>query len=193
MWCCPVSILLCLISPSSASSTKFDVAPESITNRLLSILRVHLLLFVFLISCFSGIMLICSISSFISSVSSLSFCLRSSRFFFFSSSGCFLSPGSFLSFLMRDIICFIASVLLLIRLSICCVCFSVSAAINSSVASACSSIMFALKFFAVSLFCLFSFACSAEMKVLMFCQVLLTVGLFSHSLTAASNSPEAFK
>ncbi len=52
--------------------TKFDVAPESITNHLLSILRVHLLLFVFTIGCFFGIMLICSISSFSSSVSSLS-------------------------------------------------------------------------------------------------------------------------
>jgi hypothetical protein len=58
-----------------SSVTKFDVAPESIINfsvRLLSILCVHLLLFVFTIGCFTGIMLICSILSFFSSVSSLS-------------------------------------------------------------------------------------------------------------------------
>ena len=46
-----------------SSGTKFEVAPESMTNlcvRLLSVLRVHLLLFVFAIGCFAVIMLICS-------------------------------------------------------------------------------------------------------------------------------------
>jgi hypothetical protein len=57
-----------------SSGTKFDVAPESITNfcaLLLSILRVHLLLFVVEMDCFAAIMLICS-GSLISSSSSLS-------------------------------------------------------------------------------------------------------------------------
>ena len=97
----------------------------------------------------------CLFPQFLQTGVSFYLCFLSSRFFFFSSSDCF--PGSFFSFLMRGIISFIASVVLLIRVSICCVCFLVRAAINSSVASACSSIMFALKFFAVSLFCLFSF------------------------------------
>lgn len=117
--------------------------------------------------------------------------LRSSRFFFFSSSDCF--PDSFFSFFTSDIISFIASVVLLISVSICCVCFSVRAAINYSVAFACSSIIFALKFLAVSLFCLFSFAYSAEIKVLIFCHVFVAAGLFSHSRTAASNSPVALR
>jgi hypothetical protein len=71
--------------------------------------------------------------------------------------------------------------------------FLVRAAISSTVASACSLIMLALKFFAVSLFCLFSFAYSTEIKVLMFCHVFCPAGRCSHSLTAASNSPDAFK
>ncbi len=117
----------------------------------------------------------CFFPQFLHTGALLYFCFCSSRFFFFSSFDCF--PGSFLLFLMRDIISFIASVVLLMSASICCVCFSVRAAINSSVALACSSIMFALKFFAVSLFCLFSLAYSAEMKVLMFCHVFVRPGI----------------
>jgi len=122
---------------------------------------------------------------------SLYFFLLSSHFSFFSSSDCF--PGSFISFLMSVIISFIALIVLLIKASICCVCFSVSFAINSSVALACSSIKFALKFFAVSLFYLFSFAYSTGMKVLIFCHVFCSVGHCSHSQTAASNSPLALR
>ena len=85
-----------------------------------------------------------------------------SCFFFFLSFDWLL--GSFFSFLMRDITSFIALVVLLMRVSICCMCFSVSITINSSIALACSSIMFALKFFAVSLFCVFSFAYSADVN-----------------------------
>ncbi len=70
---------------------------------------------------------------------------------------------------MRDIISFMVLVALLMSISIWQLWFSVKAAISASVALACSSIMFALNFFAVSLFCLFSFAYSVEMKVLMFC------------------------
>ena len=62
---------------------------------------------------------------------------------------------------------------------------------SSSVASACSIIAFALKCFAKSLFCLFSFAYSAEMNVLMFAHVLSAAGFASHSRTAGSNSPVA--
>ena len=94
---------------------------------------------------------------------------------------------------MRDIISFMALVVLLMRVSIWRVWFLVRAAISSSVASACSLIMLALKFFAVSLFCLFSFAYSAEMKVLMFCHIFCPAGRCSHSLMAASNSLDAFK
>jgi hypothetical protein len=57
-----------------SSGTKFDVAPESITNfivRRLSIQHVHVLLFVVAVDCFAAIMLICS-GSLISSSSSLS-------------------------------------------------------------------------------------------------------------------------
>jgi hypothetical protein len=133
----------------------------------------------------------CFFPQFLQIGASLYLCFLSSRFFFFSSFDCF--PDSFVSFLMSDIISFIASVVLFIRVSICRVCFSVRAAISSSVAYACSSIMFALKFFAVSLFCLFSFAYSDETKVLMFCHVLLPAGRCSHSRTAASNSPEALR
>jgi hypothetical protein len=93
----------------------------------------------------------------------------SSRFIFFSSFNWLL--GAFCSFLMRDIISFMASVVLLMNVSIWHVWFSVRVAISSSVALACSLIMFALKFFVVSLFCLFSFACSVKMKVLIFCHV----------------------
>lgn len=92
------------------------------------------------------------------------------------------------------IISFIASVVLLMSASICLVWVSfMCLAISSSVAAACSSIMFALNCFAVSLFCLFSFAYSTEMKVLMLFHVLFAVGLFSHSRTAASNSPDDLK
>jgi hypothetical protein len=94
---------------------------------------------------------------------------------------------------MRDIISFMALVVLLMRVSIWRVWILVRAAISSSVASASSLIMLALKFFAVSLFCLFSFVYSAVMKVLMFCHVFWPAGRCSHSLTAASNSPDAFK
>ena len=54
--------------------TKFEVAPESITNfvvRLLSIRRVHLLPLVVAIDCFASILLICS-GSLVSSSSSCS-------------------------------------------------------------------------------------------------------------------------
>ena len=60
---------------------------------------------------------------------------------------------------------------------------------RSSAASARSLIAFALNCFAVSLFCLFSFAYSADTKSLIFAHVLVTAGLASHSLTAASYSP----
>ncbi len=75
----------------------------------------------------------------------------------------------FLLVLDGDIISFIGLVVLLMSVYNCGVCFLVSAAINSSVVLACSSIMFALKFFAIRLFCLFSFTYSTNMNVLMFC------------------------
>ena len=74
-------------------------------------------------------------------------------------------------FLTKDIISFIAMVVLLIRFSTWHVWFLVRAAMSSSVALACSLMLFALNFFAVSFFCLFFFASSAEMKVLMFAYV----------------------
>ncbi len=66
-------------------------------------------------------------------------------------------------------------------------------AISSSVASACSCIAFALKCFAEILFCLFSLAYSATIKVLMLAHVLSAVGLAFHSWMAGSNSPVAFR
>jgi hypothetical protein len=90
-------------------------------------------------------------------------------------------------------ISFLASVVDLIRVSIWRVCASVSWAMSSSVASACFSTAFAPNCFPVSLFCFFAFKYSVEMKVLMFAHVYWAVGLVSHSLTAASNSPELFK
>ncbi len=74
-------------------------------------------------------------------------------------------------FLIRDIISFIALVVLLIRDPIWGVWFLVREAMSFSIALACSLMLFALKFFAVSFFCLFFFASSAEMKVLMFAYV----------------------
>ena len=65
----------------------------------------------------------CFLPQFLQAGASFNFFLRSSHFFFVSSSDFF--SGSFFSLLMRDNICFIASVVLLMRVSICCVCFSV--------------------------------------------------------------------
>ncbi len=99
----------------------------------------------------------------------------------------------FLFSLMRSIISFIALVVLLTNVSIWQEWVSVRVTISSSVASACSSIMFALKCFTVSSFGMFSFAYSAEMNVLMFCQVLFAAVFASHWRHAASNSPAAFQ
>jgi hypothetical protein len=101
--------------------------------------------------------------------------------------------GVLLLFSRISIISFIALVVHFMRASICQVWFLVMVAISSSVASACSSIALALSCFAVSLFCLFSYAYSAEMNVLMFVHVLLVTGLFFQSRTAALNSPDDFK
>jgi hypothetical protein len=79
----------------------------------------------------------CFLPQFLQTGASLNFFLCSSHFFLFSLSDCF--PGSFFLLLMRDNICFIVSVVLLMRVSICCMCFSVKATISSSVASACQS------------------------------------------------------
>ncbi len=89
----------------------------------------------------------------------------SCRFVFFSSVPLLALVGFLLSVLTNVIISFIASVMLWITASIWCMRFSASALISSSVASACSSIAFALNCFAVSLFCLFSFAYSVEIQV----------------------------
>jgi hypothetical protein len=96
-------------------------------------------------------------------------------------------------FFIRDIISLIALVVLLIRVFIWRMWFWDSAAVSSSIALACSSMLFALNFFAVSLFCLFSFAYSNMMKVLMFTHVFWAAGFCSYSLTAASNLPDTFK
>ncbi len=80
-----------------------------------------------------------------------------------------------------------ASVVLSIKVSIWWEWDSVSVAMSSSVASAFSWITFDLQCFEISLFCLFSFAYSAEMSVLMFFQVLSAAGICSHSWHAASN------
>ncbi len=117
----------------------------------------------------------------------------SCQFIFFSFVPLFALVGFLLSVWTNVIISFIVSVMLWISASICCMWFSVSALISSSVPSACSSIAFALNCFAVSLFCLFSFAYSVEMKFLMLTHVLSAAGFASHSRTAASNSPVALR
>ena len=117
-------------------------------------------------------------------------CLQTGAFLYllcFSFRVCFFSllfafAGFFTAVFIRFIISFIASVVDLMRISICFACASVRFAINSLVALACSLIRLALNCFAVSLFCLFSFACLVEMKIFMFAQVLSVSGLASHSL-----------
>jgi hypothetical protein len=99
----------------------------------------------------------------------LYFLFLSSLFFCFSLFDWLLSACWL--FLNKDIIFFIPLVVLLIRVSIWHVWFLVRAAMSSSVALACYLVLFALKFFALSLFCLFFFAYSTEMKVLMFTHV----------------------
>ncbi len=101
----------------------------------------------------------CFFPQFLHTGASLYFWCFSSRFLFFSSFVLlFVLVGFLLSVLTNVIISFIVSVMLRISASIWHVWFSVSALISSSVTSACSSIAFALNCFAVSLFCLFSFA-----------------------------------
>ena len=93
----------------------------------------------------------------------------------------FLSFGVLLLFFNSSIISFMASVVVFTRVSICRVWASVRFAMISSVISACSWIAFALKCFADSLFCLFSFGYSAVINVLMLAHVLSAVGFASHS------------
>ncbi len=128
-------------------------------------------------------------------------CLQTGVFLYllcFSFCVCFFSSlfafaGLFTTVFIRFIISFIASVIDLMWISICFACASVRFAINSLVASAYSLIRLALNYFAVSLFCLFSFECSVEMKIFMFIQVLSASGLTFHSLTAALYSPDALR
>ncbi len=117
----------------------------------------------------------------------------SCRFISFSFVPLFALVGFLLSVLTNIIISYIVSVMLWISVSIWCMWFSVSVLISSYVASACSLIEFALNCFAVSLFCLFSFAYSVEIKFLMLTHVLSAAGFASHSQTVASNSPVALK
>ncbi len=97
------------------------------------------------------------------------------------------------SFLINAIISFIASIFAFMSVSICLVCASVRLLISSLVASAVSSIKFALNCLAVALVCLFSFAYSLEMNVLMFVHVFVAAVLFFHSRTAGSYSPVFFQ
>ncbi len=108
---------------------------------------------------------------------------------------CDVAPESITNF---NLVCFAFSDLclppgLFKRVSICLVCVSVRLLINSSVASAVSSIKFALNCLAVALVCLFSFAYSLEMNVLMFTHVFVAAVLLSHSRTAGSYYPVFFK
>jgi hypothetical protein len=126
-------------------------------------------------------------------VASLNLFWLSCQFIFFSFIPLFALVGFLLSVLTNVIISFIVSVMLQISVFIWHMWFSVSVLISSSVASACSLIEFALNCFSVSLFCLFLFAYSVEMKFLMLTHVLSAAGYASHSRTAASNSPVALK
>ncbi len=108
-------------------------------------------------------------------------CLQTGAFLYllcFSFHVCFFSSlfafaGLFTAVFIRFIISLIASVVDLMRISICFACASVRFAINALVALACSLIRLALNWFAWSLFCLFSFVSSVEMKIFVFARFYL--------------------